>query len=327
MAILVTGIAGGLAQHVAGRLAAAGREVVGVDYRAVVDPRRSGTPDPALGGVTIYKARYDKTAIEDVFKRHTFEAVLHLGRVGNMNQNADARFDLNVVGSQKVMNLCLAHGVETLIVLSTFHIYGAQARNHTPLSEDDPPRAGYEFPEIADAIQLDNMASTWVYRHGDVRVVVLRPTNVVGPTLQNTMSRVLRLPRVPILMGFNPMMQFLHTSDLGGAILAALSGEARGVFNVAGGVALPWRTALELAGVRTFTVPSSLMKLSLRRFSAFPDYLVNFCKYPCVITGRRFRSTFDWAPAMSAREALASTVAPAKRASAEAAQQGAEPVR
>lgn len=305
MTILITGIAGGLARRVADRLVAEGRAVVGVDYRRA----------PSQDGVTVERASYNKTAIEDVFRRHhPISAVLHLGRIGNLSEQIERRFDLNVIGSRKIMQLCLQHRIPSLVVLSTFHIYGAHPHNHTPISEDDPLRAGYEFPEIADAIQLDNMAATWVYQHPEVRTTVLRATNVVGPTIQNTMSKLLRLRRVPTMMGFNPMTQFVHEDDLCAAILAALSSEARGVFNVAGGAAVPWRTAVELAGKEPIAVPSSVAKLYLRRFSSFPAYLVNFLKYPCVISDWAFREAAGWAPAVEVREAIAATVGAARGA-------------
>jgi len=299
MTILITGIAGGLARRVARRLVEEGRAVVGVDYRAA----------PALLGVTIERASYNKTPIEDVFRRHPPEAVLHLGRIGDLSEQIERRFDLNVIGSRKIMQLCLAHRVRALVVLSTFHIYGAHPHNHTPISEEDPLRAGHEFPEIADAIQLDNMASTWVYQHPEVRVAVLRPTNVIGPTIQNTMSKLLRRPRVPYILGFNPMTQFIHEDDLAAAILLSLGQEARGVFNVAGGAAVPWRAALEIVEALELPVPGSLARLYLRRFSSFPAYLVNFFKFPCVISDRAFREATGWAPLVGTREALLSAVA------------------
>lgn len=296
--ILVTGIAGGLARRTAELLQGQGHAVTGVDYRESLP----------LSGVPIHRASYDKTAIEGVFRHHSFDAVLHLGRVGNLTETMERRFDLNVLGSQKIMNLCLSYGVKSLVVLSTFHIYGAHPRNPTPISEEDPRCAGHEFPQIADAIQLDNMASTWVYQHAEVRTVVLRPTNVVGPTIHNSMSRFLRQPWIPYLAGYNPMMQLVHEDDLARAIVAASAGQARGVYNVAGGAAVPWRTALALAGARTFPLPSSFVKGYLRAFSAFPEYLVNFFKYPCVVSDAVFRRAFDWAPEIGVRETLASTV-------------------
>jgi UDP-glucose 4-epimerase len=198
--------------------------------------------------------------------------------------------------------------VKTLVVLSTFHIYGAHPRNHIPISEEDPLRAGPEFPQIADAIQLDNMATTWIYKHRDVRTVVLRATNVVGPHIQNTMSKFLRMRRIPTLAGFNPMTQFIHEDDLASAVLAARRGKEAGVYNVAGAAVIPWRTALEIAGAKRLPLPSTFAKAYVRAFSPFPEYLVNFFMYPCVITDAQFRADFGWDPKIDIQQTIRTTV-------------------
>jgi UDP-glucose 4-epimerase len=141
--------------------------------------------------------------------------------------------------------------------------------------------------------------------------VVLRPTNVVGPTVYNTMSKFLRLPIVPHIVGFNPMTQFVHESDLADAIVASLDGEERGVFNIAGPAVLPWRTALEIAEARTFPLPETVAAAYMT-FAGFPRYLLNFYKYPCVITDEAFRKAFAWKSNVDMRTTLVSTVAAAR---------------
>ena len=309
---LVTGIAGGLSQRVAAALRARGDEVIGADYRPI-----EALPPP-LDAITTYRANYNKTAIEDVFRKHAFDTVLHLGRVGNLKEQMGKRFDLNVMGSQKLMNLCVQHGVKSLVVLSTFHIYGAHPRNHIPISEDDPLHAGTEFPQIADAIQLDNMASAWVYKFPAVRTVVLRATNVVGPNIRNTMSSFLRLRAVPWVAGFDPMTQFVHEDDLAAAVIAASDGDVRGVFNVAGPAVIPWRTALEVIEASAFPLPSTLAALYLQA-RGFPRYLVNFYKYPCVITDDALRKAVGFRSKVSITETLRSTVAASRAARAHVA--------
>ncbi len=312
MRILITGIAGGLAQRVAARLLDAGHHVSGVDYRP------SPPLPPPLAKLPVHRANYNKTAIEDVFRKHRPQRVFHLGRVGNLKESLGKRFDLNVVGSQKVMNLCVELGVERVIVLSTFHIYGADPRNHTPISEDEPLRAGTEFPQLADAIQLDNMASTWVYQFERARVAVLRPTNVIGPDIHNAISRFLRQRSAPHLLGFDPMLQFIHQEDLADAVTACGLADERGIFNLAGRDACPFREALSLCGTRTYPLPSSLVAAFLRTFQLQPAYLVNFFKYPCIISDERFRKTFAWEPKWRLADALRDTVKHARPALARA---------
>ena len=65
--ILITGIAGGLSQRVAAKLLASGHSVVGVDYREV----RSPLP-PSLDKLKVVRAHYNKTIIEDIFRRLNF---------------------------------------------------------------------------------------------------------------------------------------------------------------------------------------------------------------------------------------------------------------
>jgi UDP-glucose 4-epimerase len=304
MRALITGIAGGLARLVAEQLHKRGAEIVGVDYRPMTQPLWH----PA----EIYRANYNKTRIEDVFRRHPPTHVIHLGRVGNLKQTVEKRFDLNVLGSRKVMDLSLRYGAKRVVVLSTFHIYGAHPNNHTPIYEDDPLRAGADFPQIADAIQLDNQALAWMYQHPEVKVVILRPTNVVGPNIQNAMSSFLRSKRIPVMIGFDPMVQFIHEADLVSAILTSLELDHLGVFNLASLGTIPWTRAIGVVGKKKLLVPSTLAINYLRMAGlvsdSLPPYMVNFLKYPCVIADGAFRKTFGWEPQISQEEALRATV-------------------
>lgn len=300
---LITGMAGGLSQLVGAELVRRGFEVVGVDYRPLPRtlPFRS----------TVYQANYNKTKIEDVFRRHRPTHVLHLGRVGNLKEQIGKRFDLNVIGSRKVMEQACKYEAQRLVVLSTFHIYGAHPANHIPIDEDDPLRAGSIFPQIADAIQLDGQAAAWIYQHPEVPGVVLRPCNIVGPQIKNAMSRFLRQPTVAAILGFDPMTQFIHQQDLTDAVVAAATGAQVGVFNVAGRDALPWREALRLTGARIVPVPSFVAQAYLGVVGMFvpalPAHLVDFFKYPCVIADQRIRSAFAWEPEIGAIDAVRAT--------------------
>jgi len=302
--ILVTGIAGSLAQVTANRLVEDGHEVVGVDYRPV---RRLLSSE-----IKTYRANYNKTRIEDIVRRHRPERVLHLGRVGNLKERMNKRFDLNVVGSAKIMELCLKHNVEQLLVLSTFHIYGAHPHNHIPIFEDEPLRAPATFPQLGDAVQLDNMASQWVYRHRNMHTVVLRPCNVVGPNIRNAISTYLRHRALVYLAGFSPMWQFVHETDMVAAIMAACDKSAFGIFNIAGAGALPLVEALELTGARLFPVPGPVAELTIRlgrRLTrSVPNYLLDFLRYPVIISDAKAREELGYQPTVGIEESIRDTV-------------------
>lgn len=301
--VLITGIAGGLARLVAAEFHRRGYAISGVDYRSVT---------PLGHDADLYQANYNKTRIEDVFRRHPPDVVMHLGRVGNLKQQMKKRFDLNVLGSRKVMDLALRYGAKRMVVLSTFHIYGAHPHNHIPIAEDEPLRAGGEFPEIADAIQLDNQAVTWAYQHPECKTAVLRPTNVVGPDIKNAISLFLRGPRLVSMMGFDPMVQFLHQTDLVQALLLTAEADNIGVFNVAGGKSITWHKSLEYAGGTIVPLPSTVAMGALRLArivsKSLPPYLLNFLRYPCVISDDALREAVGYQNKFDAQAAISDAV-------------------
>ncbi|MCB9727367.1 MAG: NAD-dependent epimerase/dehydratase family protein [Deltaproteobacteria bacterium] len=302
--VLITGIAGSLAQLAALELMRRGDSVIGVDYRS--------KPVDLPRGIVFSRASYNKSGIVDLYRRHRPDLVLHLGRVGNLRVRPNQRFDLNVVGSAKIQELSLEYGVKQLVVLSTYHIYGAHPYNHSPILEDEPVRALQTVPELADATQLDGQAVTFAYRHPQLSTIVLRPTNVIGPHINNTTCRYLRARTIPYVSGFNPMWQFLYETDMLRALLAALDSGTSGVFNLTGRGSLPIVEALKLTGGSLLPVPSPLI-WPLRRLadgvrSAVPPYLVDFLKYPVIVSDERFRGAFAWEPRIGIPEAIRSTI-------------------
>jgi len=299
--VLITGMSGSLSQLIAERLLDAGHSVVGVDYRPKNPSTRREIP--------FYRANYNKRLIEDIFKKHQPSHVLHLGRVGNLKTQAGKRFDLNVVGSAKIMELCLKYESKRLIVLSTFHIYGAHPANHIPISEEEPLRAAQNFPQLADAVQLDNQASTWVYRYRTLRTLVLRPCNIVGAHINNAISNYLRQKNLPCLLGYSPMWQFIDERDMVEALEKALFSDHVGLYNVAGLGELPLLEALGITGGRLWPIPSPIATMLLAAGGPFtmPTYFLDFLKYPCVVNDARFRSDFGFSPTIGIRESIEAT--------------------
>jgi len=301
MRILITGICSSLAQLLSDRLIEDGHEIIGVDYRHRARGMRKE--------ITFYRANYNKRIIEEVFRSHPPEAVVHLGRVGNLKTTPNKRFDLNVMGSAKVMELSLKHKVQRLVVMSTFHIYGAHPHNHIPIVEEEPLRAGQTFPQLADAVQLDNQAATWIYRHRKLRTVVLRPCNVVGPDINNAISTYLRQRTQAYMLGYSPMWQFIHQEDMVQALILAVTGNAVGVYNVAGDGAMPVVEALSLTGSHLVPVPAPLASLALRLSGSLtiPPYFIDFLKYHCVISDDKFRNDFGYEPRIGLIDTIQST--------------------
>lgn len=293
MKVLITGASGAIARLVAGAISPK-TELVGVDPR----PAPSSSHFPGEFIVADYHSR----KLDEVFKKHTFDAVLHLGRIRESQKySPQYRFQMNVIGTQKLLDLCRATQVKNLIVLSTYHVYGAHKHNPLLLTEDSPLRASQGFPELADAVELDHAATTFMWKHREVRTTILRPVNIIGKHVRNTICSLLRSGICPKIIGFDPLMQFMDEKDTARALILALENEIPGVFNVAGEGVIAYSHAIRHAQAMAIPIPPLVSAGFVRLLDdisgfGFPPYLMEYFKYPTIVSDDSFREKFGYQP-------------------------------
>lgn len=295
--ILVTGAAGALAQQVINRLRD-DYQLVAVDFREQV----------YLGDdIPSYCIDFNKRVFEDLFRRYDFEGVIHLGRIMSSQETRMRRYNANVLGSQKLLDLSHKYGISRVIVLSTYHVYGANAYNPALIDEEAPLKGAGLSMDLIDSVELENLANIYLWRYPDLNITVLRPCNIVGPGVRNSISTLLASRRAPVLAGFSPMMQFIHINDMADAIVLTYRKNQRGVFNVTPDDWVSYQYALQLCGCTRIPLPSIPPVLPrtiarLLNLRSFPPYLMLFFKYPVVIDGRSFRDTFGFKPKRPLKE-------------------------
>ena len=293
--VLVTGAAGSLAKRVIARLYPQCR-IVAVDFRHKAD---------FDGGIPSYKVEIHKRDFEDVFRQHPVDAVIHIGRIFPHESDRHRRYNANVLGLRKLLDLSTRYGVKQMIVYSSHLVYGASAYNPALLDEDQPLKASEVTQELVDAVEMESLAAIALWKRPELTITILRPCTVLGPGVRNTMSILLARPVVPVLVGFSPMMQFLHVDDVADAVRLAFDGNKPGIYNVAPCDWIAYQEAAEQCGCRLLPIPSIPPRLPrlisdvLRWKAFFPSYMVDFFKYPVVIDGCLFRDTFGWQPTRS----------------------------
>ena len=290
--VLVTGAAGSLAKRVIARLHPT-YNVIAVDFRHKVD---------LDGGIPSYRVETHKRDFEDVFRSHKIDAIIHIGRIFAHESDRHRRYNANVLGMKKLPELAKRYGVGQIIVHSTFLVYGATAYNPALLDEDQPLKASEVTQELVDSVELESLANIFLWKHPELNITILRPCTVLGPGVRNTMSILLARPMVPVLVGFSPMMQFLHVDDMADAIKVAFEQNKPGIYNVAPDDWIAYQDAVEQSGCRRLpilSVPPAIPRMvsNLLNWNAFfPAYMIDFFKYPVVIDGKLFREAFDWRP-------------------------------
>jgi len=298
--IVITGIAGRLGRLLARRLHREGDvQVVGIDRRAF-----HGRPrdiEHVQVDLRSKKAR-------DVFRAGGVRALIHLGVMHDPRASGADHHSWNVQGTQKLLDACAAYRVPKVIVLSSANVYGPRADNPQFLSEDATLMASQDFPAIRDLIEVDMLASSFFWKSQAIETVILRPVHILGG-VHNAPSNYLRLPYVPTLLGFDPMVQVIHEEDVVEAIRCALKPGARGIFNITGPGEVPLSAILGELGRKVLPIPHPLAKplLSLLwrgRFTSFPVPELDHIRFVCMVDGSRASRDLGFRPRRSLKETI-----------------------
>lgn len=297
--VVVTGAAGSTGQLAIQHLASSGYVVHAVDKRPL------GRVPP---GVEAHLADIRKRGFDDVLRKVRPFAIVHLARERRFTVAAEERYRVNFEGTARVFELGIEAGVKKIVFPSRHTIYGALPDNPAFMTEEHPATAGRTFPEIHDLVAADMFACALLWRNPETQVVVLRPVNILGPTVNTLFSRYLGSKRVFTVAGYDPIYQVLHEDDFADALVCSLKPGLRGVFNVAGPGEVPLHVIAEESGAIRVPLPEGVIKLVRGRmgFARIPQGALDFLKYPCTVDGRRFVEATGFAPEHNLRETIRS---------------------
>jgi UDP-glucose 4-epimerase len=289
--ILVTGAGGALAKKVINKLKTK-YTIVAVDFRTEID---LGIP------VISYKVDFNKRIFEDIFREHKFDGIIHLGRIGSTESDRFNRYNANVIGTRKLLDLAKKYNVPRNLILSTYFVYGASPYNPSLLDEKTPLKASELTMDLVDSVELENLANIYLYKYPELSLTILRPCNVAGPGVRNTFSTLLSEKNAPVVMGFNPLMQYIHIDDMRDAVCLAFEKNKPGIYNVAPEDYIAFQDAVRLSGCNKIYIPSIPPILTERiakfmKWKSFPAHLINYYKFPVIIDGSLFSTTFNWKP-------------------------------
>lgn len=296
--ILVTGIASRLGRMLARELHQ-DFDVIGIDQRGARHVPKN---------VTVHAVDVRRRPAEDVFRRNRIDAVVHLGD-DSVRRKVSDRVSPKVLAARRVLDLCQAHSVPKVVVLSSSLIYGPNPDNDTYLTEDAPILAGQRFSTMRDLVEIDLFSGTFFWQYPEADTVLLRPAAIVG-RIANPPSRYLGYRAIPTVMGFDPMVQVISPEDVIQAVVLALKPGVRGVFNLAGPKAVPLSVIIQKLRKVNVPIPQPLFRTAAASVVGVPRRVIpkaeiDYLKYVCMVDDSRARASLGYAPKLTLEQTLA----------------------
>ncbi|HEY8210489.1 MAG TPA: NAD-dependent epimerase/dehydratase family protein [Myxococcaceae bacterium] len=238
------------------------------------------------------------------------DALYHLALDLSRNRISSHAHELEVAGTMRVLSAVAQVKVPKVVAGSFTLLYGARGDHPALLGEDAPLHGCPPSRFVGDKVQVEEQVAAFRERHPETITVVLRFAPILGPSVDNPATRLLRRRLIPTVLGRDPLWQAVHERDAGRALHLALDAKRSGIFNVAGEGVLPFSAMVRGAGALPLPLPSGLLSSALRFLNTSGTWplhasLLSYLHYSWVADGRRARDELGFTPHHHAREAVA----------------------
>jgi UDP-glucose 4-epimerase len=303
--VLVTGVADDWGAWVAERLLDLSQSealrVIGVD----AEP-----PEHEIKGLDFVQADVRNPLLLELLRDEQVDTVCHLV-FNESTRPSEKNFDLNVMGAMKVLGACAEAGVRKVVLKSSMAVYGALPQNPAFITEEHPVHGSRAFGYVRDLVEIESFCNGFRRQVPEMILTILRFSSIIGPKCTTPMTRFLKQPFAPSLLGFDPQIQVIHEKDVVDALVHAIQHDAPGVFNVAAQGNLPLSKVMALAAKTNVPVFHLFAYWGLGAargaglktgayFPIEPDYI----RFPWVGDLRRMRNELGLSLQYTAEEAL-----------------------
>ncbi len=306
--ILVTGVGGFWGAQVAVRLLEKTQQRSGPDYHVIgldVEP-----PDPEIKGLDFIQADIRNPLLVELLKSEGVHTVCHLVFVDS-TRPSEANFETNVMGTMKVLGASAEAGVRKVVLKSSTAVYGAQPNNPAFMNEEHPLHGSRSYGYTRDMVEIEAFCNGFRRQVPEMILTTLRFPSIVGPTVDTPMTRFLREPWTPVLMGFDPLMQIIHERDVADALVHAVENDTPGVFNVAAEGSLPLTKLMGLSGKIPIPIfhlfaywGATMLGGSGLRMTRHVPIELDYIRFPWVTDLKKMREELCFTPRYTSEEAL-----------------------
>jgi UDP-glucose 4-epimerase len=243
------------------------------------------------------------------FQEEEVETVVHTAFFTNPRRDPSYAHELESIGTLHLAAAAAAAGVRHLVLRSFTAVYGAQGQNPNYLTEQRTPPPNPALGWIRDKLEAEEHARSFARRYPRLTVTVLRFAPLLGPGVHTFYTRIFGKRLVPVLLGYDPLLQLLHPDDAVGAVEAALDKAPGGSVNIVPRGVISLLTALHLADKVPLPVPHPVAYAAAdllwsAGLGEAPGGFIDYVRFLCVADGEKAQRELGFTARYTSRDSL-----------------------
>ncbi len=306
--ILITGAGGYIGRQLVACLAEDRRHI-----KTIVAADLHPMPEALqMAGVTYLTADICSVELAEALKQHAVDVVVHLAAVvtPEAKSNRDQEYKVDVLGTQNILQACVAADVKKLIYASSGAAYGYYEDNPPWLEEHHPIRGNKAFAYAYHKRLVEEMLARYRKSNPELEQLIFRPGFILGATTRNQITNLLDQKRIVGLKGADSPFVIIWDQDVVGAIVKGIFDGGSGIFNLAGDGILTLSQMARLLGRQYRALPVWLVTAALwigkrLHLTQYGPEQVRFLRYRPVPSNKRLKEEFGYTPQKTTSEVFA----------------------
>lgn len=247
--------------------------------------------------------------LSDLLKGKNVDVLIHLAFFTKPEGQHALAKSINLKGTKNILDAAEKSGVKRLVIASSAAAYGSHPENPIPMNESHPLRANKFFDYSYHKAAQERMTQEFIQRNPKTKVIILRPSVLIGPHINNPTGDSLKEKFLIFVRGKEIPIQLIYEDDAVEAFYLAATSESEGVFNVAAPNLITYPEIAKIMNKTLFLLPFWLLAILATigrylRLSPAGWRTIKFIRNPIIIDSTKFYKAFQFKPRYDTKEAF-----------------------
>ncbi|WP_394174745.1 NAD-dependent epimerase/dehydratase family protein [Thalassotalea litorea] len=239
------------------------------------------------------------------------DVIVHLASILQISpaMPREKAYDIDVVATQKLVDLAAQLGCQKFIVTTSGASYGYWPENTGWLTEDHPKKGNKDYFYSAHKAEIEAIMAQAKSQYPALKQVILRPGTILGPDFDGPIVNLFQQKMITGVAGYPGPFVFIWSEDVVAYIQEAMFSDIEGDYNLAGDGSVSMAQIAKTLNKPYVPLPSWLIEgaLSILKPLGLTQYgpeQVKFVKYRPVLANDKIKNTFNHQPRYTSQQAL-----------------------